>query len=318
MPITGCCRPRITSIRPAWSSACMAERAEPTPGSRTRSAARIRSASEVRKAGASRRRRACRTEPRLAPPESMTAMDSALVPRIVMTDSQGALGGRNPAAGPAAQGRTKRAADALEAGLYHVVGILSAQIDVQGAFERLGQGCEEMRDHFSVQAADRLAREGPVEDKGRTAGEVDGDPGQRFVHRQGEAIAADAGAIAKRTMQGLTKGECAVLDRVVLVDVQVTGAIEFQAEAAVSGNLLEHVIEESDAGRDRDRLRGIQIDFDLDPGLVGTALHPRGSRGVEQAGSDDRPGLTLRPDAKAAQAHVRGQLQVGVPIADDG
>ena len=49
-------------------------------------------------------------------------------------------------------------------------------------------------------------------------------------------------------LQRLAQRERAVLDGVVLVDVQIAGARQLQREAAVLRDLFEHVIEEADAG----------------------------------------------------------------------
>ena len=69
--------------------------------------------------------------------------------------------------------------------------------------------------------------------------------------------------------------ERAVLDRVVLVDLQVALAGELQREAAVLGDLLEHVIEEADARGDPDRIGGIEVDGDVDLRLLRAAFVAR-------------------------------------------
>ncbi len=61
--------------------------------------------------------------------------------------------------------------------------------------------------------------------------------------------------VAERAAQAFAQRERAVFDGVVLVDVQVALAVEAQREAAVLGQLLQHVIEEADAGCDLDGRR---------------------------------------------------------------
>ena len=74
MPSTGWLRPRITSTSPASRRAFIAQAAAPTPGRMTFSAERMTSASFVSTDSTPSRCRAYWTEPRLAPPELITAM----------------------------------------------------------------------------------------------------------------------------------------------------------------------------------------------------------------------------------------------------
>ena len=97
-----------------------------------------------------------------------------------------------------------------------------------------------------------LAREPAFEHAEGAPGEVDGDAHLRLVHREHEAIAGDAHLVAERHAQGLAQRQRAVLDGVVLVDVEISVALEFEREAAVFGDLLEHVVEEANAGRNGD------------------------------------------------------------------
>ena len=150
--------------------------------------------------------------------------------------------------------------------------------------------------------ADLLAAELAFEHGVRAAGKVDRDLRLRFVHRQQEAVARDAGLVAQRLAQRLAERERAVLDGVVLVDVQVALAGELQREAAVLRDLLEHVIEEADAGRHLNGVRGIEVDGYLDLRFLRPALVTRAAR--RELAHDGRPGLLRR--AIAADAAVRG------------
>ena len=53
-----------------------------------------------------------------------------------------------------------------------------------------------------------------------------------------------------RLIERLAERERAILDRVVIVDLEVAPAFEDQIEAGVPGERAEHVVEEADAGRD--------------------------------------------------------------------
>ena len=124
--------------------------------------------------------------------------------------------------------------------------VLAPDLDVDRGAEAVGQRPEEVRHQLGRQPADGLATEASIEDRIRPAGQVDRDLRQCLVHRQHEAIAPDAALVAECRTQRLTECECAVLDRVVLVDAEVAGAGECQRETAVPGDLLEHVVEEAD------------------------------------------------------------------------
>ena len=51
-----------------------------------------------------------------------------------------------------------------------------------------------------------------------------------------------------------------VFDGVVLIDVEVALGLQFQIEAAVLGEQLQHVIKKPDAGRDLVRALPVQLD----------------------------------------------------------
>ena len=57
----------------------------------------------------------------------------------------------------------------------------------------------------------------------------------------------------------------------VAVDVQVAGSFDIEVECAVAGDLVEHVVEETDAGIELTLARTIQVDPDPDLGFEGIA-----------------------------------------------
>ncbi len=81
------------------------------------------------------------------------------------------------------------------------------------------------------------------------AGEIDHHAGQRLVERHvGVAVAGQALLVADRLGKGLAQGDAHVLDGVVAVDVQVALGLDLEVDSAVAGDLVEHVVEEADAG----------------------------------------------------------------------
>ena len=88
--------------------------------------------------------------------------------------SQRALGARQVVA-LAPQRRTQRPADALEARLDHVMGVLAAHGDLQRRAQALCERAEEVRYQFGRQLADLLAAEVALEDEVRPARQIDRD-----------------------------------------------------------------------------------------------------------------------------------------------
>ena len=123
-------------------------------------------------------------------------------------------------------------------------------------------------EHHTVEDV-ALARKRTVEHEERPAAEIDRYLDVRLVHRQQEPVTLDAALVAERALQRLAEGERAVFHSVMLVDVQIARARQLQREAAVLRDLLQHVIEEADAGGDTNRRLVIQPDLDVDVGFLG-------------------------------------------------
>src|SRR5690606_12231979 len=112
-----------------------------------------------------------------------------------------------------------------------------------------------------------------------------------------------------------------VLDRVVLVDVEVAAALDLEREAAVLADLLKHVIEEPDARAHGGLGIAIEIDLDANIRLARSALDDRGARTIEQHARDGLPGLVGRAvflDDESRDADVLRELEVFRAAADDG
>ena len=108
---------------------------------------------------------------------------------------------------------------------------------------------------------------------GGASAEVDGGDAESFVHRHEEVAGAqDAALVAECLVEGLAERDADIFDGVVLIDIEIAVALQFEVEAAVASEELEHVIEETDAGRDlvwpRPSMRQIEVNL----GLVGVAV----------------------------------------------
>jgi hypothetical protein len=104
-------------------------------------------------------------------------------------------------------------------------------------------------DELGVQSADHAGLERHPHVQPGAAGEVDHHPAQRFVERHiGVAVAAQTAFVAHRQRHRLAHRDAHVFHGVVAVDVQVALGIDLQVDQAVAGDLVEHVVEEADAG----------------------------------------------------------------------
>src|SRR5699024_8261892 len=92
------------------------------------------------------------------------------------------------------------------------------------------------------------------------------------------AEAGDALLVAERLAQRLAEHDRRVLDRVVGVDVGVTGRLHRQVEAGVGAQRREHVVEERHGGGDVDLTGAVDVEGQLDRGLTGGAGQGRGAR----------------------------------------
>ena len=125
----------------------------------------------------------------------------------------------------------------------------SRQRDVEGDAAVHREGGEELADELGVEAADLRRREVDLPDQEGPAGEVERGADQRVVHREvAGAVAADAALVAERLRERAAERDADVLDGVVVVDVQVAGGADLEVEERVAGELVEHVVEEADAG----------------------------------------------------------------------
>src|SRR5262249_40118071 len=142
------------------------------------------------------------------------------------------------------------AGETLEAALDDVMAVLAINaLDMQGQPGMLRESTEPLLEQLAIDAADRGALEGDLPDQIWPVGGVERDPRQRLVHRdQRGAITADAGAIAQRLGHRLTQHNAGILDRMVLVDMQIAFRVQFDIDETVPGKLLQHMVEEADPG----------------------------------------------------------------------
>ena len=150
----------------------------------------------------------------------------------------------------------------------------------------------------------------------RTAGDIQRAAGKTLVHRQHEAEAVDAALVAKGQLQGFAEGQAGILHRVVVVDVQIAADVNLHAEAAVGGDLVEHMVKKADAGMDLAAAFAVQPHFHIHLGLFGDALDVGIAVAAGQLLADGRPVERLAVIAQTGNSHVIRQLKVGGPVAN--
>src|SRR6187200_636680 len=82
-------------------------------------------------------------------------------------------------------------------------------------------------------------------------------------------------------------------------------------------DLLEHVIEETEARRHMNRRFLIQINDDGDIGFLGSAPDLRTSRDRSQSFGNFRPGVEASSHSNTRDPEIGCQLEIGFAIADD-
>jgi len=98
------------------------------------------------------------------------------------------------------------------------------------------------------------------------------------------AVAADSRLVAERLADRLPEADARVLDRVVLVDLEVAGGLHGQVDRPVPGEQLEHVVEEADAAGHLAAARAVEIHRQLDVRFGGLALDLGFSHGTSPGG----------------------------------
>src|SRR6266511_3389213 len=189
------------------------------------------------------------------------------------TRLQGALRRRHP--GALDLHRVAQAArDALERRLDDVVAVLARQRPhVQRDPGRERERPPELLGQLRVEGADPLGLRVDLVDEERATGQVERHLDERLVERHDRAREpAHAGLVAQRVLERGTEHDADVFDRVVSVDREVAFGIDAQVPAAVLAELLQHVVEERDPGR-RARLAGaVDVERELNLGLLRLAV----------------------------------------------
>src|SRR5262245_53014265 len=117
-----------------------------------------------------------------------------------------------------------------------------------------GVGCkrlEKLAHERAVETADLCLRKFCLEDKKRPPGNIDRHPRQGFVHGQVHIRKArNPRHVAQGLTQRLAESNAGIFDGVVLIDVKIALGTNFHVDERMASELLQHMVEETDAGRD--------------------------------------------------------------------
>src|SRR5579863_102579 len=166
-----------------------------------------------------------------------------------------------------------------------VIGAPVRHLQVQvGAYTR-SESLEEVFEQVDIKIAYALAARRSA-GKRRCAeyeigapAQVDGGERQRLIHGHHKvAGAVDPLLRTERQAQRLAEHDAGVLNRVMLIDVEVAARLEFQVKPAVPREKLKHVVEKADAGRDRVPSAAVERQPRANVGLCRLPMQPSGAR----------------------------------------
>jgi hypothetical protein len=89
------------------------------------------------------------------------------------------------------------------------------------------------------------------------------------------SVTSDAALLAERLGKRLAKHDAAVLDRMVEINVEVALGAEFDIDQGVARQLLEHVVEKADAGRNVVGSGPVEVEARRDPRFLGLPVNRR-------------------------------------------
>ena len=133
---------------------------------------------------------------------------------------------------------------------------------------------EEFLDELVLEIPCRSGRQRGVEHQQPAARYIDGTRCPGLVHRnRGVAVAADPGSVLERVVKRLADADADVLDRVVRSGLQVAPRPRDELEVTVTGEQVEHVIEEPDAGVAPAGAVAVEPDAHMNLRLAGGSIH---------------------------------------------
>src|ERR1700682_691451 len=170
----------------------------------------------------------------------------------------------------------------------------------------LRETAEKILQQFRLQTADVFRREFPFADQMRPSAEVDACGRKRLVHRHQTISRAQNAALgAERLPDRLAENDACVLDRVVLIHVEVSTRGKFQIHRAVARYEGQHVIEERNSCRDFRAAAAIKIQAHEDVGFRCSAAQFRFSHRQNFSRSFTLCSTASAPNSRSLVARYR-------------
>lgn len=143
------------------------------------------------------------------------------------------------------------APEALENRLANVVVIVPRQLPNMEGDSGMGrEGSKKFADALGREFANLVATPIDIENKDASAAHVEGHEHERLVHGSRRRPVPLDGLVTEGLGEGLAEDDANVLDRMVVVDVEVAFAGDTDIDLPMEGKLLEHVVEKPNAGGD--------------------------------------------------------------------
>lgn len=140
-------------------------------------------------------------------------------------------------------------------------------------------GLPEVFDQFAVEFADLLRRKIGVEDHEVTTAQIDRSRNKRLFHRQRKmTVATNARLVAERLLDGLSETDSNILDRVMLIDMQIALGRDLQINDRMPSKQLKHVVEEADTRLNPRVAVAVKVQLESDLGFVRLSFNLRGTR----------------------------------------
>src|SRR5450631_419662 len=133
---------------------------------------------------------------------------------------------------------------------------------------------KEVLDEFTLQIANIPHPYRRIHYAGHAPTQIDSSNPQRLIHRHQEiARSQDSLFIAHSLVKRFAESDPNVLNRVMLINVEISIALEIEVECTMPRHKLQHVIEKPDAGANVVGARAFQCQLQRYPRLVCLALN---------------------------------------------
>ena len=135
---------------------------------------------------------------------------------------------------------------------------------------------EEIRHQLALKISNEASADLRVDSERGTTTEVDGGDGESLIHGHQEVSRTqDPSLIAQCAIKGFTQRYTYIFNRMVLVHIEITVALEAQIEGTVPREKLQHVVKETNAGRNLVLSSTFDGELDCNPGFGRIALKSR-------------------------------------------